>query len=348
MLWDNTANTDFSKEQYGKIAAEYANNKYQYVRVTLTQLPLHKESRVAVWPAIGEVKVLGEEVINPEEENKIVLTEKGQNIDIDLAYSQPVTVSSSKDGENVTDRDANTTWTPDADDENPSLTIGLDREYNIENFSVDFEGEAAPYKVLVNTSEGWVEAGSCDSKDSGKVVSASKDEITGIKFQFEKGMTAKVSEVHFDGVDAKVKHHKRILVMAPHEDDEMLMAGGVMNRAVANGDEVYVVYATNGDYSGVDHGKLRIRDTVNALNTIGVPTDHLYFLGYADNGGMGVGQYTTAFTDSFVYNIFIADDNKVISSRNGVTKTYGDESVRNDYHYLMMFNFCVNTVKVYF
>ena len=335
MLWDNTANTDFSKEQYGKIAAEYANNKYQYVRVTLTQLPLHKESRVAVWPAIGEVKVLGEEVINPEEENKIVLTEKGQNIDIDLAYSQPVTVSSSKDGENVTDRDANTTWTPDADDENPSLTIGLDREYNIENFSVDFEGEAAPYKVLVNTSEGWVEAGSCDSKDSGKVVSASKDEITGIKFQFEKGMTAKVSEVHFDGVDAKVKHHKRILVMAPHEDDEMLMAGGVMNRAVANGDEVYVVYATNGDYSGVDHGKLRIRDTVNALNTIGVPTDHLYFLGYADNGGMGVGQYTTAFTDSFVYNIFIADDNKVISSRNGVTKTYGDESVRNDYHYLM-------------
>lgn len=40
MLWDNTANTDFSKEQYGKIAEEYANNKYQYVRVTLTQLPL--------------------------------------------------------------------------------------------------------------------------------------------------------------------------------------------------------------------------------------------------------------------------------------------------------------------
>ena len=31
MLWDNTANTDFSKEQYGKILAEYANNKYQYV-----------------------------------------------------------------------------------------------------------------------------------------------------------------------------------------------------------------------------------------------------------------------------------------------------------------------------
>lgn len=334
MLWDNTANTDFSKEQYGKIAEEYANNKYQYVRVTLTQLPLHKESRATVWPAIGEVKVLGEEVINPEEEKKVVLTEKGQNIDIDLAYSQPVKVSSSKDGENVTDRDANTTWAPNADDENPSLTIGLDREYNIENFSVDFDGEATPYTVMVNTSKGWVEAGSCDSKDSGNVVSVSKNEITGIKFQFEKGMTAKVSEVHFDGVDAKVKHHKRILVMAPHEDDEMLMAGGVMNRAVANGDEVYVVYATNGDYNGVDHGKLRISDTVNALNTIGVPTEHLYFLGYADNGGMGVGAFTTAFTDSFVYNIYVAVDNKVISSRNGVTETYGNENVRNDYHYL--------------
>ena len=334
MLWDNTDNTDFSKEQYGKIAAEYANNKYQYVRVTLTQLPLHKESRVEVWPAIGEVKVLGEEVIDPEEEKKIVLTEKGQNIDIDLAYSQPVTVSSSKDGENVTDRNANTTWAPDADDANPSLTIGLDREYNIENFSVDFDGEAAPYKVLVNTSEGWVEAGSCDSKDSGNVVSVSKNEITGIKFEFEKGMTAKVAEVHFDGVDAKVKHHKRILVMAPHEDDEMLMAGGVMNRAVANGDEVYVVYATNGDFNGVGHGKTRISDTVNALNTIGVPTEHLYFLGYADNGGMGVGAFTTAFTDSFVYNLYISEDDKLLSSRNGVTETYGNENVRNDYHYL--------------
>ena len=80
MLWDNTANTDFSKEQYGKIAEEYANNKYQYVRVTLTQLPLHKESRATVWPAIGEVKVLGEEVINPEEEKKVVLTEKDRTL----------------------------------------------------------------------------------------------------------------------------------------------------------------------------------------------------------------------------------------------------------------------------
>lgn len=187
---------------------------------------------------------------------------------------------------------------------------------------------------MVNTSEGWVEAGSCDSKDSGNVVSVSKNEITGIKFEFEKGMTAKVAEVHFDGVDAKVKHHKRILVMAPHEDDEMLMAGGVMNRAVANGDEVYVVYATNGDFNGVGHGKTRISDTVNALNTIGVPTEHLYFLGYADNGGMGVGAFTTAFTDSFVYNLYISEDDKLLSSRNGVTETYGNENVRNDYHYL--------------
>ena len=147
-------------------------------------------------------------------------------------------------------------------------------------------------------------------------------------------MTAKVAEVHFDGVDAKVKHHKRILVMAPHEDDEMLMAGGVMNRAVANGDEVYVVYATNGDFNGVGHGKTRISDTVNALNTIGVPTEHLYFLGYADNGGMGVGAFTTAFTDSFVYNLYISEDDKLLSSRNGVTETYGNENVRNDYHYL--------------
>lgn len=52
MLWDNTANTDFSKEQYGKIAAEYANNKYQYVPCNINTVTTSQESRVAVWPAL--------------------------------------------------------------------------------------------------------------------------------------------------------------------------------------------------------------------------------------------------------------------------------------------------------
>lgn len=49
---------------------------------------------------------------------------------------------------------------------------------------------------------------------------------------------------------------------------------------------------------------------------------------------MGVGAFTTAFTDSFVYNLYISEDDKLLSSRNGVTETYGNENVRNDYHYL--------------
>lgn len=62
--------------------------------------------------------------------------------------------------------------------------------------------------------------------------------------------------------------------MAPHEDDEMLMAGGVIRQAIETGDEVYVVYATNGDYEGTDRGKLRISDTVNALNKIGLEKEN--------------------------------------------------------------------------
>ncbi|MGA9544730.1 MAG: PIG-L family deacetylase, partial [Candidatus Sulfotelmatobacter sp.] len=40
---------------------------------------------------------------------------------------------------------------------------------------------------------------------------------------------------------------KRILVFAPHPDDEALMASGVIYSALQNGDTVNVVVMTNGD-----------------------------------------------------------------------------------------------------
>ena len=39
----------------------------------------------------------------------------------------------------------------------------------------------------------------------------------------------------------------RVLVIAPHEDDEALGGAGLMSRAVANGAEVYVCLLTNGE-----------------------------------------------------------------------------------------------------
>lgn len=72
---------------------------------------------------------------------------------------------------------------------------------------------------------------------------------------------------------------KRVLVIAPHQDDEVIGCGGLIQKVVADGGEVRVLFGTyvtgtyrklNKDgeyetYTGTD----RMRETVNALNTLG-------------------------------------------------------------------------------
>lgn len=40
------------------------------------------------------------------------------------------------------------------------------------------------------------------------------------------------------------------MVIVPHEDDEILLAAGIMEKALAKGIGVHVVMAGNGDYEG--------------------------------------------------------------------------------------------------
>src|SRR5436190_20443666 len=83
----------------------------------------------------------------------------------------------------------------------------------------------------------------------------------------------------------------RILIIAPHIDDESIGAGGYAIDALANGADVYVVFLTAGDcnrfsarlmyktlgpttanYLGV--GNVRIGEARKAMNILGVPRDH--------------------------------------------------------------------------
>ena len=43
-----------------------------------------------------------------------------------------------------------------------------------------------------------------------------------------------------------------IIVIVPHEDDEILLAAGIMEKALPSGIGVHVVMAVNGDYEGHD------------------------------------------------------------------------------------------------
>lgn len=82
------------------------------------------------------------------------------------------------------------------------------------------------------------------------------------------------------------KDFGRIMVLVPHQDDEILMTAGVISRAVEQGVLISVVIATNGDYECNDYskGRARLLESLRGLNYLGLPTDNITFMGYPDTG----------------------------------------------------------------
>lgn len=95
--------------------------------------------------------------------------------------------------------------------------------------------------------------------------------------------------------------HDRILVVAPHPDDETLCCAGVLQRARAAGADAGIVWMTAGDgarfnavlaritprSSGgqmVRLGQRRIREAAAAAGVLGVPDSATWVLGYPDRG----------------------------------------------------------------
>lgn len=94
---------------------------------------------------------------------------------------------------------------------------------------------------------------------------------------------------------------ERVLVFAPHEDDETLGAALFMRRAMLAGAEVFVCLMTAGEGEElgaallnrrplpsprgfVRLGQVRQRETLRALSQIGLPADHVIFLDYPNMG----------------------------------------------------------------
>jgi LmbE family N-acetylglucosaminyl deacetylase len=95
----------------------------------------------------------------------------------------------------------------------------------------------------------------------------------------------------------------RILVVAPHIDDEAIAAAGYIAAARAAGAEVFIAYLTAGDANGTSArmmgrslrpgpgvflrvGERRYGEALEAMARLGVPRSNVYLLGYPD-GGLG-------------------------------------------------------------
>jgi LmbE family N-acetylglucosaminyl deacetylase len=75
-----------------------------------------------------------------------------------------------------------------------------------------------------------------------------------------------------------------LLVVAPHPDDESLMAGPLLARARARGERVAVAVVTNGDAACTTSGYVRERETLAAMEKAGLAREAVHFLGYPDGG----------------------------------------------------------------
>ena len=112
-----------------------------------------------------------------------------------------------------------------------------------------------------------------------------------------------------------------LLIIAPHPDDDVITSAGIIHAAVARGDDVKIVYMTNGDlYGGSSKGDLRQQETVASVAQVGLAEPNLIFLGYPD-GALDI-LHTTYQAPDAVY-----------TSPNGISQTYANRGLGNtDYH----------------
>ena len=106
-------------------------------------------------------------------------------------------------------------------------------------------------------------------------------------------------------LNLSINRATRLLVIAPHPDDDVLGAGGLIRRVVKAGGSVRVVWTTSGDGfpEGVEtsegisprvahltprdyetYGRLREQEARAALGSLGVGARSLTFLGFPDEG----------------------------------------------------------------
>lgn len=76
-----------------------------------------------------------------------------------------------------------------------------------------------------------------------------------------------------------------IMVIIPHEDDEINLAGASIYRARQEGIRVICVFVTNGDWEYP--GAVRMQEAIRSLRQLGVLSEDIIFLGYPDGGVHG-------------------------------------------------------------
>ena len=98
----------------------------------------------------------------------------------------------------------------------------------------------------------------------------------------------------------------KLLIVAPHQDDEILGACGLIQKCRHRGVDISVLFATNGDRFGFDIAQQRYDESRRALAELGVSEDHIFYMGFGDTG--------MSFERSFLMRLRVLPDNQSAAS----------------------------------
>lgn len=118
----------------------------------------------------------------------------------------------------------------------------------------------------------------------------------------------------------------RVLIFAPHPDDEAIGTGGVIQKALKKGASVKVVCFTNGDHNElafivyekrltfrkrefIHMGEIRTKETLAGMKSLGLRAEDVVFLGYPDFGTLNI--FKNYWGDSKPYRDFLTRIKKV-------------------------------------
>ena len=113
---------------------------------------------------------------------------------------------------------------------------------------------------------------------------------------------------------------KNVMIIMPHQDDEINVAGGLIEQYTGGGSNVSVVFTTNGDCYATQ--EIRAAEAVEVLTTLGVDKEKIYYLGF---GNTWAPQTVDGTEIAHIYSS--PDPDLVWTSTYGATRTYPTQSI---------------------
>jgi LmbE family N-acetylglucosaminyl deacetylase len=143
-----------------------------------------------------------------------------------------------------------------------------------------------------------------------------------------------------------IQKDDRILILAPHPDDEAIGCAGIVQEALRQGAKVRIVYLTNGDSNQLAFivyekrltfkkgeflhmGEVRRKEANTAMRLLGVDESNLIFLGYPDFGTFAI--FTSHWGDEPIFKSMLTKASSVPYKENfSYGRPYKGESILED------------------